>query len=195
MSSSAYSRSPPTGSPLASRDTPRGELAGHQHGRGLPLDGGIRADDGLTDDPGVNAIEELAQAELLPPDAVERTQRATEDVVAALEPRALDGDDVAGILDHADDLGIAPVVAADGALLARLRHVEADRAERRALLDGDDGFGQTAGVVGRHLQNVKGDALGRLGPDAGQATEFVDQGTERAGVHLVGHLAGAGEGL
>ena len=185
MSSSAYSRSPPTGSPLA----------GHQHGRGLTLDRGIRADDGLADDPGVNAIEELAQAELLPPDTVERAQRATEDVVAPLEPSALHGDDVARILDHADDLGIAPVVAADGALLARLRHVEADPAERRALLDGDDGVGQTAGVLARHLQDMEGDALGGLGPDAGQATEFVDQGAERAGVHLVRHLAGAREGL
>ena len=61
--------------------------------------------------------EQLAQAELLPADAVQRAQRAPEDVVAALEAGALHGDDVAGILDDADDLGIAPVVAADGAQL------------------------------------------------------------------------------
>ena len=71
--------------------------------------------------PWFDAVEELAQAELLAADAVQRAQRAPEDVVAAPEPGALHGHDVARVLDDADDLGVAAVVAADGAQRRRTR--------------------------------------------------------------------------
>ena len=81
----------------------------------------VRADDGLADGALRDPVEELVEAQLLAPDAVERAQRAPEHVVAALEAGALHGDDVAGVLDDADDLGVAPVVAADGAQRAATR--------------------------------------------------------------------------
>ena len=64
-----------------------------------------------------------------------------------------------------------------------LGDVEADLAERGPFLHGDDRVGQPARVLAGHLQDVERDALRRLGPDAGQAAELVDEGAERAGVH------------
>ena len=103
-------------------------------------------------------------------------------VVAAVELAGLlDRDDVAGVLDHAQHRGVAPVVGADRAQLA-LGHVEAALAEPDPRLRLGDGPGQPLGVLGGQLQEVEGDALGRLRPDAGQAAELVDQRLDRRGV-------------
>ena len=56
--------------------------------------------------------------QLLGPDALERAHRAEQHVVAAVElAGALDGDDVARLLDHAHDVAVAAVVAAERAQL------------------------------------------------------------------------------
>ena len=70
------------------------------------------------------------------------------------------------------------------AVVATLGHVEAAAAPRHPLLDHADGPGQSQGVLGRQLQEVEGDALSRLRPDAGQPAELVDEILDRGGVHL-----------
>ena len=111
VTSSAYSRSPPTGSPLASRvtttsgvrsrsvvgDVQRGRLAGRRR---------VRRQHDLADRDGRvgHAGVELGDLQVVGIDPVDRRQRAAEHVVAARElVRALDRDDVAGLLDDADE--------------------------------------------------------------------------------------------
>ena len=51
------------------------------------------------------------------------------------------------------------------------------------------------GILGRHLQEVEGNSLRRLGPDTRQATEFINEGTQRSGEQLARHFTGAGKRL
>src|SRR5205823_3976315 len=84
----------------------------------------------------------------------QRRQRAAGHVVAAGElVRALDGDDVAGLLDDADDRAVAALVLADAAARA-VGEVEAHLAQADALLDLADRVGQGVGVAGRLAQDV-----------------------------------------
>ena len=87
---------------------------------------------------------------------------------------ALDGNDVLGLLDDADDALVAAGVAADGAL-GGLGDVAAGLAEADLGLDGAQGLDEAldGGRVGG--QDVEGHALGGLGADAGQLAELVDE--------------------
>ena len=60
--------------------------------------------------------------------------------------------------------------------------VEAAGAEAHLRLGVADRRGEAVDVVGGDLEQVEGDALGRLRPDAGQAAELVDQRLDRRGV-------------
>ena len=74
------------------------------HRGGLALDVGVGAEDDLLDALGVEAGEQLLDPQLVGPDALDGADGALEHVVATLELAGLlDGDDVAGLLDHADD--------------------------------------------------------------------------------------------
>ena len=85
--------------------------------------------------PSAQPGHQLADAQVVRADAVDRTDRAAEHVVAPAElAGALDRDDVLGLLDDADDVGVAARVAADAALLG-LGDVAADRAEPDLVLD------------------------------------------------------------
>ena len=69
--------------------------------------------------------QQLLDPQLLGPDALDGRDRALQHVVAAGElVGALDGDDVARLLHHAERRGVAPVVEAEAAELA-LGDVEA----------------------------------------------------------------------
>ena len=108
-------------------------------------------------DPGV----ELGDLEVLGVDAVDRRQRAAEDVVAAAElVRALDRDDVAGLLDDADQRRVAALVLADAAARA-LGEVEADLAQPDALLDLADRLGERERVLGRRRAGCGTPGAGR----------------------------------
>ena len=121
-------------------------------------------------------------AQLLGTDALDRADRALQHVVAAVELLGLlHRDDVAGLLDHAQDRGVAPVVGAEPARGA-LGDVEAPLAERHAVLGLGDGVGEPERVDLLDLQEVERDALRRLRTDAGQAAELVDQLLHRLGV-------------
>src|SRR5690606_22353634 len=108
---------------------------------------------------------------------------AAEHVVPPPElARALDGDDVLGLLDDADHLVAAPGVEADAAAL-RLGHVAAHLAELDAQLHLGERVDQPLDLLVVSGQQVERDALRALGPDAGQPAELVDQVLDRAFVH------------
>src|SRR5690606_1905294 len=145
------------------------------HGRRLALEVGVGAQDDLGDALPLDAVEQLPHPQLVGADPLDRADRPLQHVVPAVELAGLlDRHQVAGLLDHADDAGVTAGVGADAALLA-LGDVEAGAAERHLLLDLGDGPGQAQGVLRVDLQQVEGDALGRLGPDAGEAAQLVDQ--------------------
>jgi len=97
---------------------------------------GVGGQDALLDLAVPQTAEELAHAQVVGADAVDGVDGAAEHVV---EPPvlagALDGDDVLGLLDDADDALVAAGVAADGAL-GGLGDVAAGLAEADLGLDG-----------------------------------------------------------
>jgi hypothetical protein len=80
--------------------------------------------------------------------------------------RALNGDDVTRVFDHAEYGIVALWVTAHRAELTTFSHVEAQIAQCRALFHGDNGVGEAMRILCRHLQEMERDALGRLGADA-----------------------------
>ena len=175
VTSSAYSRSEPTGSPLARRVTltcgrARAELFGDVQRRRLPGRGRVGrehdfADGGLGR---LDARHQLGDPQVLRVDPVDRRERPAEHVVdAVVLVGALHRDHVAGLLDDADHLVLAPCVLADPA--ARLvGEVEADLAQADPLLDLDDRRGERGGVLGRGAKDVEREPLRGAVADPGQ---------------------------
>ena len=163
MSSSAYSKSPPTGRPLAKRDTttPSGvKSRGDVHRGGFALEVGVRADNDLLNGTGIDTGQQLTDLELFGSDAFERIECPAQHVVATVKlPRPLHRHDVAGIFDHAENGVRALGVTAYCAHIPALGHVEADAAERRPLFHRDDGVGQSTSVLGRYPQDMERDPL------------------------------------
>src|SRR6478609_4000559 len=172
----------PTGQP----GDPQPELPEHTGeigGGGLTLQVGVGGQDHLGDGAVGEPHHQLADAQLVGPDAVDRRDRPAQHVVAALElAGALDSHDVLVLLDHAQHRLVAPRVAADPALVV-LGDVEADRAELHARLDLDQHVGQPAYVDRVGLQEVERDPLRALGPHAREPAELVDEVLDDAFVH------------
>ena len=186
VTSSAYSRSPPTGRPRAIRlTTPTRALEplGQVHRGRLALERRVRREDDLLDRVAValrviGAGEQLPDLETVRPDAVDRRDRAMEDVVEALElGRPLEREDVERLLDHAQLEHVARLVAADRAE-RRVADVEAALAEHDLVAHGDERRGERPGIRVGGAQEVVGQALGGLGPDARQARERLDQASD-----------------
>ena len=93
--------------------------ASEVHRGRLALGGGVRGEDDLAHRAVAEADEERLDLELVGADAVERRDRAVEDVVAAVElVRALDREEIGRLLDDADRL-VAPLrVGTDAARVA-----------------------------------------------------------------------------
>ena len=188
--SSAYSRSEPTGRPLASRVTASVGHAltqgvGQVERRRLAGRGRVGGDhDFAHAGPVRDPAEQLADVQVLGVDTVDRRQRSAEHVVAAVElARALDRDHVAGLLDHADRVGLAAVVLADAAG-GLGGEVEADLAVADGLLDLADRVGQRQRLLVGDAEDVECEPLGRTLPDAGQARELGDQAVDRRCEHF-----------
>ena len=131
----------------------------------------------------LDAAEQLVDPQVLGLDAVERRERAAEDVVEpAVLVRALDRDQVGRLLDDADDGVVAARVAADLARLL-LGQVPALAAEANALLDLGDRRGERGGLVRRDAQEVEREPLRRSLADAGQARELRDEVVDRGAEH------------
>src|SRR5918995_4753992 len=100
-------------------------------------------------------------------DAVERRERAAENVVQAAEfARALHRDEVDRLLDDADERVIAACVPADRADLV-LGQVPALLAEAHSLLDVLDRRGERERLVFGTLEQVECKPVGRTRADAG----------------------------
>jgi hypothetical protein len=95
--------------------------------------------------------------------------------------RALDRDDVAGLLDDADEGRVAALVLAD-ATARPVGEVEADLTLADALLDLADRVGEPVGVLRRCAQDVEREPLGGAGPDPGQLAELRDEPLDGRGV-------------
>ena len=106
---------------------------------------------------------------------------------------ALDRDDVAGLLDHADHALVAPLVAAD--LADRLiGEVEADLAEADLLLHLADRVGQREALLLVDAKNVEGQPLRGAATDSGELRELGDQAFDGRGEHRWCIVAVRGDG-
>src|SRR5918995_1224255 len=149
----------------------------------LTLEVGVGGDDDLGDRAVPQPGEELPDAKVVGPDAVDGADGPAEHVVAPPElPGALDGDDVLGLLDDTDRVKVAARIQAHPAAVG-LRHVEAHLAEAHLELDLGERVRQAFDVRGVGLEEVEGDALGALGTDTRQPAELVDEVLDRAFVH------------
>src|ERR1700730_1845124 len=164
------------------------EQPGEVHRRRFAFDVRVRGEDHLFDALVVQPGQELLDLQLVGPDALDRRDRTQQNVVAtAVLLGPLHGDDVAWLLDDAQQARVAPVVAAVHAQLA-LGEVEAAPAPTHALLRLDSRAREALGVLGRGLQQVEGDAHSFGGADAGGPSPLVDQALHRpfeGGRHLV----------
>ena len=123
----------------------------------------------------IQARQKLAHAQLLGPDLIHGADDAAQHMVqAAIRAGALDGRDVARLAHHADAGAVARHVLADRALVVR-GVVEAAAAKVHLLLHLQDGMRQATGLLGIGLEEVIGDALGRLGADAREPAQLIEK--------------------
>ena len=119
--------------------------------------------------------KQLAHAQLIGTDAVGGRYRPVQHVIVATElARALDGADVAWLLDDRQQMGVSVRVGADGAELAG-RKVKATRTEVHRLFDLDERVGQALGVDRITVKQMVGDALRAFGADPRQALKLIEQ--------------------
>ena len=155
MTSSAYSRSPPTGRPLARRVTTssgarsRRPAATWSAVASPVVVGFVARTTSRTWVRLVDPDEQLGDPQVVGIDAVDRRKRAPEHVVAAaVLVRPLDRDHVRRLFDDADHRRVPPLVLADPAAGA-LGKVEADLAQADPLLHLPDRVGQRRRVLRR----------------------------------------------
>jgi hypothetical protein len=109
-------------------------------------------------------------------------------VQAMVAARALDCLDVARLAHHANASGVAHRILADGALVGR-GVVKAAAAKVNLLLNLQNGLGQAARFLGIGLEQVIGDALSRLGANARQAAQLIEQFLQAmVGTHIYARL-------
>src|SRR3954470_9404532 len=143
-----------------------GRLAGHVR---------VGREHDLLDAVALDAAEQFGDAQVLGLAAGERRERAAEHVVeAAVLVRALDRDQVGGLLDDADDRVVAPLVAADVAPLV-LSQVPALVAEADALLDLFERAREGERLFLRHAQQVERKPLRGALAHARQAGQLRDE--------------------
>jgi hypothetical protein len=102
-------------------------------------------------------------------------------VFAAIFTGFFQGDDIARVGDAANDFVVAVGGATDGAN-GLSREVEADAALADLFFGVDQSFGQGFDLGFGAVENMQGQTLGRLRPNAGQALELFDQAGEGRGV-------------
>ena len=166
VTSSAYSRSPPTGRPLASRVTrtpDRLQQRGDVHRGRVALQVRVRRQDDLGDVVALDAVEQLLDAQVVGADAVERADRATQDVVAALDQRRLlDRRRVLRLLhdaEHGGDRATASRHTRQRSPSATLPHSRQNAIRSLAC---DDRGGEPLGVLGGRLHQPERQPLRRL---------------------------------
>ena len=176
VTSSAYSRSPPTGRPLASRVTRRlAEAVGEIRSRRLAGHRRIRREDDLRDAVLFDARKQPVDSKVAGLDAVERRQRPAEDVVeAAVLARALDRDDVHRLLDDADDGAVTTCVRADAQSSSSVR-LPHSRQNRTRAFTSSIARDSSSASSGRVVKDVKREPLCRAPTDARELRQLRDE--------------------
>src|SRR5207244_2821755 len=142
------------------------EAIGEICGRSLAGHVRVGREHDLLDAVRVDAAQELVDPQVFRLDAVERGERAAEDVVEAAKlVRPLERDEVDRLLDDADEGVVAASVDADAAELL-LGEVPALAAEADALLDLVDRARERRRLVLRDLEEVEGEPLRRRRADS-----------------------------
>src|SRR5439155_17425142 len=127
----------------------------------------------------LDTTKQLVDPQVLGLDAVERRERAAEDVVEpAILVCPLDGDQVDRLLDDADDRSVATGVLADRAELF-LGQIPALLAEADALLHLLNRRGERERLVLRGPEQVEREPVRRAGADARQACQLRDEVVDR----------------
>src|SRR5882762_897380 len=137
--------------------------------RGLPLHRGVRRHYDL---PHTRAVrdtrDQLIEVQLVGTQPLERRQPTTQDVISSpVAPSPLDRSHVRRFLDDAQQRGVAPGIAADGARIV-LGEVAARPARRHATADPPDGLRQSLRGLRGLLQQEKREPLRRFAPDTGE---------------------------
>src|SRR5574337_322110 len=152
------------------------------HRRRLTLDVRIRGQDHLFDLPSIQALQKGLGRKLVGTTSLQRRQRPPQYVVPSLEAGSLlDSPQVVGLFHHAQRRSVSSRVGADGALLA-LRDVIADRTTLDSILQLDNGLGQCHRLLLGGFEEMKGQALGGFGTDAGKADQLADQPDQGSGI-------------
>src|ERR1017187_2387569 len=121
------------------------------------------------------ARQQVGDAELLRTNAADGRKRAVQHVVnAVVAARLLDGGDVGGLFHDTDDVLVADGAGAVAAGVD-VGDVVADGAEAEAGFDLADRVGKGLRVRVGRTQDVESEPLRRLGPDAGQLAQLVDE--------------------
>src|SRR5690606_20617689 len=124
---------------------------------GLALEVGVGGQDDLGDLAVGEPLQQFLDPQLVGADALDRADRAAEDVVATAElAGALDRHDVLGLLHHAQHGRVAPRITTDPAPLL-LGDVAAHRAEADLVLDLGEHRREPAYVGRVGLEDVEGD--------------------------------------
>jgi len=153
---------------------------------GFAFEGRAGGEDNFVDFAAFCAGDQIRGPELVGAYAVERRERAVQDVVDALVASgAFDAGDAGGFLDDAHQALVADGAAAVGAGIY-VGYVVADGAEAQGGFEGAHGVGEGGGVFVGRAQDVEGEALRTLGADAGEFFEFVDEPGHGLGV--TGHV-------
>ena len=154
------------------------EALGKIDAGGFALDVTAEGQDHFLDGFGHDAGFETFDPEIFRADAVEGTQTATENVVAATEGVGLlQAQDVQGALDDAQDAVGPGGVGTDGAGLG-FGEGTAVLAEADAFTGGEEGVGEGACDCRVRLDEMEGEAFRGTRTDAGQAAEGGAEGND-----------------
>ena len=177
--SSSQSSSPPTGTPRASEVTATpgaGQPVGEVVGGGLAVDGGGQGQDHLAHLAAAHAADQLADAQGVGTDAVQRREQAAQHVVAAAEGAGpLHGPEGADLLDHADQArrrGSRSAQIEQGSRVSSAPQIEQERTRPPASASA---CGQRVQQLVAPLQQGQGRAPGRARPQPRQLGQQRDQ--------------------
>ncbi len=154
-----------------------------EQGGAITFEVGIGGEDDFADGTGIDTRGECIESELFGPHALEWGEAAEQDVVNALiGAGGFEREEVAWLLDDADERGVAARVAADRAEgLFGFGEMEAGLAVSDTLLGLTNGLGQLEGFVFRAFEDVMGESFGGFRADAGESAEGGDEPINDAG--------------
>ena len=122
-----------------------------------------------------HAGQQLADADIVRADVIERRDHAVQHMVNAGKfPRPLHCDHVLRVGDHADDAVVAALVVTDRADVA-IRQILADGAEMHRFFCLGQHGGKLRDLILRQAQEVKRQPLRRLAADAGELCKLLGQ--------------------